>query len=252
MADCNAVTTPMEKGAVFTHNQCPRTEAEQEEMRSRPYAKAIRKIMYLCLVSFPQLLFAMRTLSQFMQNPGKVHWEGIKQVLRYLKGAKDLQLVLGGVDEGLKGFLDSDFASQPDRHSISGYAFLYGGGAILWSSKRQPIVTLSSTKVEYVVLTHIAKEAIWLQALISEVLHPLPVPTSIFCDNNGAKALVKDDTFHARTKHIDIRYHFIHERVHSRAITIIWTLTEDMVADIFTKALDCTKFEKFCHSLGLR
>jgi hypothetical protein len=211
MTDCNAVMTLMEKGAVFTHDQCPRTETEQEEMRSRPYMKAIRKIMYLCLVSFPQLSFAMRTLSQFMQTPGKVHWEGIKRVLRYLKGARDLQLVLGGVDEGLEGFSDSDFASQPDRHSISGYAFLYGGGAISWSSKRQLIITLSSTEAEYVVLTHAAKEAIWLQALISEVLHPLPDPTPIFCDNNGAKALAKDDTFHAQTKHIDIRYHFIRE-----------------------------------------
>jgi hypothetical protein len=238
MTDCNAVMMPMEKGAVFMHDQCPRTEGEREEMRSRPYVKAIGKIMYPCLVSFPQLSFAVRTLSQFMQTPRKVHWEGIKRVLRYLKGARDLQLVLGGVDEGLEGFSDSDFASQPDRHSISGYTFLYGGGAISWSSKCQPIVSLSSTEAEYVALTHAAKEAIWLRALVSEVLHPLPDPTPIFCDNNGVKALAKDDTFHARTKQIDIRYHFIRERVHSRAITIIRTPTKEMVADIFTKALD--------------
>jgi len=252
MTDCNAIATPMEKGIIFSHDQCPRTNAEQEEMSSRPYARAIGKVMYLCLVSFPQLAFTVRTLSQFMQNPGLAHWEGIKRILRYLKGAKDLQLVLGGASEGLVGYTDSDFASQPDRHSISGYAFLYGGGAISWSSKRQPIVTLSTTEAEYVALTHAAKEAIWLRAVVGEIINAISEPTPIFCDNNGAKALAKDDTFHARTKHIDIQYHFIRERVQSREITVIHVSTDEEAADIFTKALDRSKFENFCHMLGLR
>src|SRR5881394_2105283 len=93
------------------------------------------KIMYAYLVSYPQLAFAIRTLAQFMHNPGKAHWEGAKRILRYLQGAKDLCLVLGGSDRGLEGYTDTDHASQPDRHSISGYAFVYGGTAISWSSK---------------------------------------------------------------------------------------------------------------------
>ena len=252
MADCKPVATPMDPGAVFTHEQCPKTTREQLEMRSHPYARAVGKIMYAYLVSFPQLAFTVRTLSQFMHNPGKAHWEGVKRVLRYLKGAKDQQLVLGGAERGLEGFTDSDFASQPDRHSISGYAFLYGGGAISWSSKRQTVIALSTTEAEYISLSNGAREAVWLRNLFGEITRPLATPTPIFCDNQGAKALAKDNAYHACTKHIDMQYHFVREVVEANKITVIYTPTDDMLADIFTKPLAHTKFEKFCTMLGLR
>ena len=161
------------------------------------YAKAIGKIMYVYLVSFPQLAFAIWTLSQFMHNPGKPHWEAAKQVLRYLQGVKGSCLVLGGAEQGLEGFTDSDFASRPDRHSISGYAFLYGGGAISWSSKRQSVVALSSTEAEYIALSTGTREAVWLRNLFGEITRPLATPTPVFCDNQGMKALTKDNTNHA-------------------------------------------------------
>jgi hypothetical protein len=242
----------MEPGATFNHDQCPATPRDQFEMRTYPYAKAVGKIMYAYLVSFPQLAYSIRTLSQFMQNPGKPHWEGVKRVLRYLQGAKDSRLVLGGANRGLEGFTDADYANRPDRHSISGYAFLYGGGAISWSSKRQSTIALSSTEAEYISLSNGSREAIWLRSLFGEMTKPLETPTPIFCDNQGAKSLAKDNTNHAGTKHIDVQYHFVREAVEANKITIIYTPTDDMLADIFTKPLARPKLDKFCHMLGLR
>jgi hypothetical protein len=152
------------------HEQCPKTEAEREEMKRYPYAKVVGKVVYAYLVSFTQLGFAIRTLSQFMHNPGKAHWEAAKRVLRYLKGARESCLVLGGTVTGLMGYADSDYASQADRHSISGYAFFLGGGAISWSSKRQSVIALSSTEAEYISLANATREAVWLRNLLGDVL----------------------------------------------------------------------------------
>jgi hypothetical protein len=252
MKDCNAVSTPMDPGAKLTHEQCPKTEAEREEMKRYPYAKVVGKVMYAYLVSFPQLGFAIRTLSQFMHNPGKAHWEAAKRVLRYLKGARESCLVLGGTDTGLMGYADSDYAFQADRHSISGYAFFLGGGAISWSSKRQSVIALSSTEAEYISLANATREAIWLRNLLGEITTPIPTPTPMFCDSQGAKSLAKDNTNHPRTKHIDVQYHYTQEAVESRKITVIHVSTEDMIADILTKPLARDKFSKFCKMLGLQ
>jgi hypothetical protein len=164
---------------------------------------------------------------------------------------KDNWLTLGGKEEGLEGFTDADFASQTDRHSISGYVFRFHGGTVSWSSKKQPLVALSTTEAEYIAATDAAKEAIWLRRLIGELTSPLQQPTPLFCDNKSAIALSKHDAaFHPRTKHIDIRFHYIRETVENRHITIIYCPTNDNIADIFTKALPRPKFEQFCATLG--
>jgi hypothetical protein len=245
MENCNPMQTPMDPGVKLTHDQCPKTTREKAEMERYPYAKAVGKIMYAYLVSFPQLGFAIRTLSQFMHNPGKPHWEAVKRVLRYLKGARDSCLVLGGTNQGLVGYADADYANQADRHSILGYAFFLGNGTTSWSSKRQSVVALSSTEAEYISLANMTREAVWLRNLIGEMTVPIHTPTPIFCDNQGAKSLAKDNTNHPRTKHIYVQYHYTREAVEAWKITIIHTPTEEMIA-----ARD--KFHKFCKALGLR
>jgi hypothetical protein len=138
--------------------------------------------------------------------------------------------------------------SQEHRHAISGYVFLVNGGAVSWSSKKQELVTLSTTESEYVAATHAAKEAIWLRRLISEVFQPITKPITLYSDSQLAIALTKDGSYHARTKHIDIRYHFIRFIVQNGTINLIYCPTEDMTADILTKALQ----KHFANSLGLR
>ena len=113
----------------------------------------------------PDLSFAVSDISQYLSNPGHAHWEALKRVFRYLQGTKHWKLTFGGPGRkpGLEVYSDADGMSQETRHAISGYAFLLDGGAISWSSKKQELVTLSTTEAEYVALTHAAKEALWLR-----------------------------------------------------------------------------------------
>jgi len=128
---------------------------------------------------------------------------------------------------------------------------MLNGGAVSWSSKRQDTISLSTTEAEYVALTHAAKEAIWLRNLISELFTPIAGPITLHSDNQSAIALAKDDRFHARTKHIDIRYHFIRYAIEEGNIRLTYCPTEDMTADIFTKALTSAKAKHFASSMGL-
>lgn len=107
------------------------------------------------------------------------------------------------------GYTDADGMSQEDRRAVSGYAFMLDGGAISWSSKRQELVSLSTTEAEYVAATHAAKEALWLRSLVGELFGAMADPLTLFSDNQSAIAIAKNPQYHARTKHIDIRFHFI-------------------------------------------
>ena len=125
-------------------------------------------------------------------------------------------------------------------------------GAVSWSSKKQNIVSLLSIEAEYVAQTHAAKEAIWLRSFVSELTGGNAKPLTISCDNQGAIALAKDNKFHARTKHIDLQYHFIREAVEDGKIVMKYILTDDNVSDIFTKALPKPKIQSMVELLGLR
>lgn len=151
----------------------------------------------------------------------------------------------------LEGYSDADWASQEGRHSISGFSFHFGVGAVSWSSKRQAIVALSSTEAEYVAQTHAAKKAIWLCAFVNKIRGGEKGPLTILADNQSTIALSKDNKFHSCTKHIDLRYHFIREAVENGKIKMEYLPSGDNIADIFTKPLAKVKFVHFVSMLGL-
>jgi hypothetical protein len=153
----------------------------------------------------------------------------------------------------IAGFSDSDWASQFHRHSISGFAYFIGLGTVSWSTKKQPIITLSSSEAEYVALTHAAKDILWIHKILKEFLflHNLSLPTTLYCDNQGAIHLLKDAMFHGRTKHIDVHFHFIRQTITSGSIKLVYIPTESMTVDIFTKSLPRIKFEKFHDDLNI-
>ena len=222
-------------------------------MNGVPYSKAIGSILWPAVVSRPDVAYAIGILLQFIQNPRPLHWEGVKCVITYLYSTKQYCLTFGGVTKKLiEGYSDTDWASQKDQHSISGYVFYLGCGAITWSSKKQHIIALSSTESEYIAQTHTAKEVIWIRSFIDEIQGRQSGAIEMLCDNQGAIALAKDNKFHARTKHIDLRHHFIREAVEEDKITMTYILTGENVVDIFTKALARPKFEGFVKKLGLR
>ena len=194
----------------------------------------------------------MSILSQFVQNPVSTHWEALKHIIIFLRSTKDLWLTFSRQSKpAVEGFCDADWGGQKHYHSISSYSFHMGARAILWSSKKQHIVVLSSTEAEYITQMHAAKEALWLCSFLWELCSAPDDLLILNCDNQGVIALTKDNKFHAHTKHIDMCYHFICEAVEDRKVMVQYILTGDNISDIFTKPLTKAKFQELAELLRL-
>jgi hypothetical protein len=183
------------------------------------------------------IAFAVSSSFQFLDNLGTLHWEATKWVFRYLAGTKYHQLTYGGECHDLEGYTDADGAMQEHRHAISGYTFLFDDGTISWSSRKQELVTLSTAEAEFVAATHAAKEALWLHKLLGNIYPGPKPPTPFHCNNQAALSLIKDDNYHAHTKHLDVCFYFIRKTAQRGAIKLLYCPTEDMVTDLLTKAL---------------
>ena len=135
--------------------------------------------------------------------------------------------------------------------SISGFVFDIAGGSVSWSSKKQPTVALSTAEAEYMAASNATKEAIWLRVLLEDLGFTQAEATTIHADNQGCIALSHNPVAHSRAKHIDIRHHFIRERVANNEVNLQFCSTKDMLADMFTKQLPREAFEKFRAALGV-
>ena len=226
------------------------------------FQRIVGCLLYLAISTRPDIAFYAMWLGQFNASPTRRHLLAAKHVLRYLSGTKTLALCLGSpsphVPSTLRGFIqnvgcsDADWASDAlDRKSISGYSFYFEGSLISWSAVKQKSIALSSTEAEYYAMTHAFKEALWLRAFLGLLKLPCPHPFPILCDNQAACALSNSPAVSARSKHIDIRHHFIREHVQSGSFTTTWIPTGDMPADIFTKALSFPIFSRHREVLGL-
>lgn len=235
MQDCNPVATPLDPSVKLTALAAEDTHL----MAQVPYAVAIGSLMYASTGSRPDISFAVQTLSQFTSRPSDVHWASVKHVMRYLKGTIDTGLIFrADADLGLIGYSDADWAqSLTDRRSVSGYVFKIAGNTVSWSSKKQPTVALSTMEAEYIAVTHATKEAIWLRALLFEIDNRTPQATPLLTDNQAAIAFAHDHQFHSRSKHIDIRHHFIRERIQGGDVTLSHCASADNCTDMLTKAL---------------
>jgi len=218
-------------------------------MRKVPYHEAIGSLMYAAVATHPNIAFAVSTLSQCLENPGEAHWQVVKQVFRYLVGTCRHALTYGAEQHDLLGYTDADGASQEHCCAILGYAFLIDGGAVSWMSHKQELVMLSTAEAEYIAAMHAAKECIWLCRLIGELFPLLLTRTTPHCDNQAALTLAVDNNYHVCTKHIDIQYHFIRQCIMQKVIDLVYCPTNNMTADILTKAL--LQWKVICHGLGL-
>lgn len=247
--ECKAASTPMDAGLSLVASNEKATSEQKLE-----YQKMVGSLMFLMCMTRPDIAFVVSALSRHLDNPGQADFVAVKRVLRYLQGTKTSGIQYGAFSSTLLGYSDSDWAgSKEDRKSTSGQVFLFGGGPISWSSKRQSVVATSTTEAEYIAAAHAAKEAVWLQMLLRELGEGGSDidQVKIRMDNTGAIALTKNPEFHQRTKHMDVRWHYIREQVEKKKIQIEYTPTLEMVADGFTKPLKATKFQTFVEQVGL-
>jgi len=253
MEECKPIGTPSDTNSKLLRLSDEEFGNVQREMEGVPYKAAVGSLMYAMVATRPDIAFAVSTVSQFMAKAGPPHWVAVKRIMRYLKGSLGLKLCLGGKDIALRGFCDADWAGDTnDRRSTTGYVFLVGEGVISWKCKKQPTIALSTTEAEYMATSQCTKEAIWLRNLLADVGCVQGGATSIMCDNQGCIALAKNPTHHSRTKHIDIQHHFIREKLESEEICLNYCPTEDMIADVLTKALAKDRHQALTRAMGLQ
>jgi hypothetical protein len=216
------------------------------------YQSIVGSEMYPMLCTRPDIAYAISQVSQFNSVPTTEHEIVAKRILRYFNGTKDLGIRFDGASGlRLEAYSDSDWGASEDRRSISEYIFILAGGAISWQSKKQSTVASSSTEGEYMALLQAVKEIIWIQRFLSDIGREAENQDLIKEDNQGAIALAHNPQYHARTKHIDIQYHFVRECVENGKVRLEYCPTMDMVADGLTKALGRDRHHDLAAKMGL-
>ncbi|OAE27396.1 hypothetical protein AXG93_2015s1240 [Marchantia polymorpha subsp. ruderalis] len=226
------------------------TEEEKEYMSRVSYASAVGSLMYATVYTRTDLAFAGSVVSQYMIKPQKEHWQALKRIFRYLRGTSDIGLCYRNDTQCLvASYSASDYAGDVDsRRSMTGYVFTLGGFVISWKATLQPTVTLSTTEAEYMALTEAAKDVIWLKGLVNDLgLHQ--DQALVYCDSLSAICLTKDHVHHEKTKHIDVRYHFLRNE---KRIQVKKVGTADSPVDMFTKPVPESKFQHCLDLLNIR
>jgi hypothetical protein len=246
MEDCRPMSTPM------ITNWKKLSASDSQLVDATVYRQLIGSLMYL-INTRPDICFAVNTLSEYMVEPRGVHMIGAKHVLRYVAGTVDYGLdYIRGDGVTLVGYTDSDWAGcAADRKSTSGCCFSLGSGLVSWFSRKQKSVALSSAEAEYMAASQASCEAIWLRKMLVGLFGQEMAPTLIHCDNQSCIKLSENPVFHDRSKHIEIRYHFIRDQVQRGAVQLQYIPTDDQVADILTKALPRGKHVFFRDKMGL-
>lgn len=237
MSDCKPVQTPMEKGLKLS--KAINSDCKYD------YRNLIGCLMYLAVCSRPDIAYVISYLSQFNNCYSDIHYKAAKRVLRYLKGTYNYCLSFEKGDMEIVGYTDADWASNEiDRRSYTGYVFTLCNSIVSWESKKQRTVALSSTEAEYMAISDACKEGLFLRTFLYECLGE-QYNIQLFNDNQSAQKLCKNVICHARTKHIDIRHHFVRQLVSTKTVNLDFKPTIEMLADVLTKSLSNEKHKKF-------
>ena len=189
------------------------TDGEKLDTSVHAYGSLVGSLLYLSVCTRPDIAHAVGALSRYIAQPCTVHWEAAKGVLRYLAGTANFGITYKGSDLTIQAYSDADYAGDLDtRRSTTGFVFIMNGGAISWSSKRQPTVAVSTTEAEYMAAAQAVKEALWMRKLMLD-LNLSGGTISIKADNQSAIKLLKNPLTSMRSKHIDVIYHFARECV---------------------------------------
>jgi hypothetical protein len=216
------------------------------------YRRLIGRLLYLTH-SRPEIAYAVSKLSQFLAAPTNTHMLAGLHVLKYIKNCPGLGLFFAADSSlSLKGFSDSDWGACPDtRRSTTGLCFFLGKSLISWKSKKQNVVSRSSSEAEYRALAQATCEAQWLKYLLQDFNIPHPKPIVLYCDNKSALHIAANPVFHERTKHIELDCHVVREKLQTGLIHLLPVSSKEQVADILTKSLHPGPFYTLQDKLGM-
>ena len=241
---------------VDTGYQKSRPESQECLTNDDVYRRAIGSLLYLSTNSRPDIAVGTSILARHVSNPKQADWIEVKRIFRYLNKTKEKKLRLGSSDDQsthqLIGYADADWGGDAEeRKSNTGYVFIFLGATISWASRKQSMVTLSSTEAEYIALAEAAQEAMYLCRILKDLNQPVEACV-IYEDNQSCiKILPNDQLTTRRTKHIDTKFHFVRELFKNGAIEIRYCPTDKMIADLLTKPLGAIKTEHFVRGIGL-
>lgn len=247
MQDCKGSSTPMEANLKLT--KCE----NKENLTKSPYRELIGSLLYLSLGSRPDICFAVNYFSRFQDCASDNHWNHLKRIVRYLKQTIDYKLTFVDDCSGniLKCNVDSDWGNDiVDRKSVTGYILKLFNCPVIWTSKKQQTVSISSTEAEYLAVSSVCQEILWIKQLLEIFQLSFSKPVIVYEDNQGCIFIAKNPET-KRSKHIDIKHHFVRELVESGKIELKYLPTECQQADIFTKSLHRPLYEKFRSMLGI-
>ena len=246
MEKSNSVKSPIVPGDRLTKNE------GGVKVDATKYKQLVGSLMYLTATR-PDLMYVVCLISRFMASPTEMHLQAAKRVLRYLKGTVDLGVFYQKEGNGeLMAYTDSDYAGDvDDRKSTSGYVFLLSEGAVAWSSKKQPVVTLSTTEAEFVAAASCACQGVWMRRVLEKLGHSQGKGTTVLCDNSSTIKLSKNPVMHGRNKHIDVRFHFLRDLTRDGVVKLKHCVTQEQIADIMTKPLKLDVFLKLRESMGV-
>lgn len=246
MDGCKPKSVPMDPGLRLSVN-----DGKPLSLTNCSYGSLIGSLMYLAVSTRPDIAYSVGALARFMSRPTTVSMAAAKALLRYLAGTSGHRLNFSGSSNKLAIYTDSDYAACPDtRKSVSGFVITLNGGAVNWRSKKQSTVTLSTTEAEYVAAAAATREVLWFRHLADSLDIKVDV-YNIFGDNKSTLSLIKNPILSFQSKHIDITCHFLRERAARGEVTFTYMPTDQMLADVFTKALPKNKHDECCKGLGV-
>ncbi|XP_020698241.1 uncharacterized protein LOC110110921 [Dendrobium catenatum] len=248
MAECKPISSPISSKVIVdsTTPAIPLNIATADLFRH-----LVGSLQYLTLTG-SDIAFTMNKLCQHMHSPDDTDFKLLKRLLRYIKGTIKFGLPITATSLDFHAYSDSDWAGDPlNRKSITGFCAFLGSNLISWQVKKQKTVARSSTEAEYRALATAATDITWLRRLLQEFQILSSKPTVLMSDNTSSIAIANDPIFHARTKHIEIDFHFIRECIQNNVLRISHVHTTDQLADLFTKALSIPRFQDLCDKLNI-
>lgn len=250
MQESKSVSTPMDPKFKVTNSDSRSDQNLETKCRS-----LIGCLMYAMIGSRPDICAAISFLSRFQGQPSEVLWDSLKRVLRYINGTLNLNLVYkkSDVSNEITGYCDADWGGDPqDRKSTTGYMFTVYGACVSWATRKQGSVALSSCEAEYVALSQATSEGCWIRSILLDLnVIDSGVPIHMYCDNQSAIKVAKNPENHKRLKHVDIRWHFVRDKVANGILKLSHISGNEQTADIFTKPLNKQLFVKFRNNLNL-